>query len=88
MRERPGERFTVCGSYFVIYRIDKDAETVRILRFGTAPESVATCGAIDSARVISLSAAFLRKPTQRSRSRRFHPAAACVCNSTALSGRV
>jgi plasmid stabilization system protein ParE len=33
LRERPGARFTVCGSYLVIYRIDKDAETVRILRF-------------------------------------------------------
>ena len=31
--ERRGARFTVCGSYLIIYRIDKDAETVRILRF-------------------------------------------------------
>lgn len=33
LKERPGARFSVVGSYLIVYRIDSAAETVRILRF-------------------------------------------------------
>ncbi len=33
LRERPGARFSVVGSYLIIYRVDRTAATVRILRF-------------------------------------------------------
>jgi plasmid stabilization system protein ParE len=33
LKERPGARFSVLGSYLIIYRLDQLAETVRILRF-------------------------------------------------------
>jgi toxin ParE1/3/4 len=33
LRERPGARFSVCGSYLIIYRVNELDETVRILRF-------------------------------------------------------
>lgn len=33
LRERPGARFWVVGSYLIIYRVAQSVETVRILRF-------------------------------------------------------
>jgi len=33
LRERPGARFSVVGSYLIVYRVDQAAATVRILRF-------------------------------------------------------
>jgi plasmid stabilization system protein ParE len=33
LAERPGARFSVVGSYLIVYRMDQPAETVRILRF-------------------------------------------------------
>jgi plasmid stabilization system protein ParE len=33
LRERPGARFLVVGSYLIVYRIDQEAKRVRILRF-------------------------------------------------------
>ena len=33
LKERPGARFSVVGSYLIVYRIDHAAETVRVLRF-------------------------------------------------------
>lgn len=33
LKERPGARFSVFGSYLIVYRLDQVAETVRILRF-------------------------------------------------------
>ena len=33
LQERPGARFSVVGSYLIVYRVDQAAETVRVLRF-------------------------------------------------------
>jgi plasmid stabilization system protein ParE len=33
LRERPGARFSVVGSYLIVYRVDQAAATVRVLRF-------------------------------------------------------
>ena len=33
LRERPGARFSIVGSYLIVYRVDLTAATVRILRF-------------------------------------------------------
>jgi plasmid stabilization system protein ParE len=33
LKERPEARFSVVGSYLIVYRVDQAAETVRILRF-------------------------------------------------------
>lgn len=33
LREKPGARFSVFGSYLIVYRVDEVAEMVRILRF-------------------------------------------------------
>lgn len=33
LKERPGARFSVVGSYLIIYRVDESTATVRILRF-------------------------------------------------------
>jgi plasmid stabilization system protein ParE len=33
LSERPGARFSVVGSYLIVYRVDQVAEAVRILRF-------------------------------------------------------
>ena len=33
LKERPGARFSVVGSYLIVYRVDQAAETVRVLRF-------------------------------------------------------
>ena len=33
LKERPGARFSVVGSYLIVYRFDQATETVRILRF-------------------------------------------------------
>ena len=33
LKERPGARFSVVGSYLIVDRMDHAAETVRILRF-------------------------------------------------------
>jgi toxin ParE1/3/4 len=33
LRERPSARFSVVGSYLIVYRVDQAAATMRILRF-------------------------------------------------------